>query len=388
MKHKLLYWILVFSLLVNYVSAYGIAPAKSDFEFNEEIQKGRFRVIVDEIPTKIVLTKEGELAEYIKLSKDVFVAEEFETWVDFEIRFSKELNSGERSGGIMALMIPKDTPKENIIVATTAVMHKVRVNVPYAGKYLIGKMYISNTEISEPTIFTIAVANYGKESVKNVKANIVIKGPTNEEIISLNTDEQSVDPTKETKILGIWQPDNPGTYVAEATVEYDGKILHLKQQFDIGKLEIEIEKIQVNNFKIGQIAKLDIYLRNKWNKPFQVGGKVEIFKNNKLVSAFNSVPIDINEKSTAVMESYWNTEGIEVGEYDITVKASYEGKLVEKTMSSIVNINDIQFKDLISGQVVKDKDNSKIALLIALVFILIISNIFLFIYISKKIKLN
>lgn len=247
-------------------------------------------------------------------------------------------------------------------------------------------MYITNTKVDEPIEFKLGLINYGKEKVESTKATIVIKGPTNEELGAFFTDSKSIMQNSEETLSGLWQTENAGTYFAEATIEYDGHIFELNQVFNVGELELAIEDIKINNFKIGQIAKLDIYLRNKWNKPLNVNGRVEIFKKDKLVSSFNTLPVEIKDKSTAVMEAYWNTEGIETGEYDLSVKASYDGKTSEKTFSSVISLDNIKLKDYASGKVAAGKDSNRTTLLIIAVIVLIMLNISLFIYINKKLK--
>jgi hypothetical protein len=377
----------VFILLVSNVYGFGIAPAKSSFEFSENsVKEGRFRIVSSEFPAKIKISAEGELGKYIELEKEVIILEQQETWVTFKLNLPKDLPPGERLGNIIVMEESTDTYSDDMVVATPAVIHKVIVKVPYPGKYLTGKMYITTTQVEEPVVFTIALANYGNEAIQNAKATIIIKGPTNEELAVLHTDEGPVNNGQEQKLSSAWLAANPGTYLAEATVEYDGKIMQLSEIFNVGSLDVEIERIEVNNFKIGQIAKIDIYMRNKWNKPIKTEGRVEIFKQNSLVSSFNTVPVDILEKSTSVMNAYWNTEGISTGEYDINVKTTYEGKTSEKTFTSYVSADNIQFKDFASGNVVAKKGNNNTALLIIGVFILIILNILLFIYINKKLK--
>ena len=365
----------------------GLAPAKTKINFNQQKQEGRFRVIVDNVPTKVILTTEGELGQFINLEKDVFVAYSPETWINFDITLPEELPPGERHGGILVIQAPEETSKENVIVATTAISHKVKVMVPYPGKYIESKVFIQNNNPDEPVLFTIAIVNYGKDNINSAKASIVVKGPTNEEIITINTEDISIEVNKEKQLKGIWQPDNPGSYILEISIEYDGKVKKHSQTFSVGSLELEIEDIKINNFKIGQIAKLDIYLRNKWNKDIDVDGKVEIFKEEKLVSSFNTIPVNILDSSSGIMEAYWNTENMGVGEYDITVNAEYGDKSSQKTFSSVVSIDNIQIKNFDAiGKVVDNKNSSKTSILIMLVFMLIVLNIGLFIFINKKLK--
>jgi len=374
-------------LLVSNVFGLGLAPAKSTFDYKaNSVKEGALRIIVDNVPSKVILTTEGELGQYIELDQEVLVVTETETWVKFKMKLPKNMNPGEQSGGILVLEVPKSTGDGNVVMAAPAVIHKVKVNVPYPGKYVTGKMYITNIEVNEPILFTLALKNFGIDDVDNAKATIVIKGPTNEEIGVLHTEEISINANTEGKLTGFWKTENPGTYFVEAAVEYDGKVFEMKEKFDVGNLDIEIENLLVNNFKIGQIAKLDIYLRNKWNEPINIQGKVDIFKDDKLVSSFNTIPIIVNEKSTSIMEAYWNTQDIEVGEYDISVKANYKGKTAEKSFNSIVSIDKIQVKDYVSGQVTGDGNNRRTTLLVLAVLVLIGLNIALFIYISKKLK--
>jgi hypothetical protein len=270
-------------------------------------------------------------------------------------------------------------------MAAPAVMHQVRVNVPYPGKYLTGKMYITDTDVKKPILFTIAMANFGKEAVADAKATIIIKGPTNEQIAVIHTDSVPIGPGQEGKLLATWQTENAGSFVAECTVEYDGKVLSLKEPFEAGNLEIEIERIEINDFRLGQIAKMDIYLLNKWNEPLKVDGRVEIFKDNSLVSTFNTVPVDVLPGSGKVMNAYWNTQDVQIGEYKFSVKADYNDKTSEKTFDSYVSSDKISLR-LPTGQVIAKSGGQNVWILSLLVIVLIVVNIFFFLYIRKKLR--
>ena len=381
---KLNIWIITFILMISSVHALGMAPARSTIEFiPDTVQEGKFRIIVDDLPTKVTIKTEEELGKYIVLENNILLLEEKETWVNFKINLPKDLPPGDRKGSILVSEIPQTADDPNIVYAVPAIKHQVFTKVPYPGKYLTSKIFITNNDDS--VFFTLALANWGQENIEDVKAIFTVKGPTNEEIAVIETKSISIESKKEEKFVTTWETDNPGSYVADVTVEYDGKILSLSEIFTVGNLEIEIDRIIVNNFKIGQIAKLDIYLRNKWNQALKVDGRVEVFKNNNMISSFNSIPVDILQKSTAVMNAYWNTEGIETGEYDILVKAQYNDKTTEKTFRSIVSIDNIQFDDFLAAEAIKTGTGNNTILLTA-VFLLIIINIGLFIFVIKRLK--
>jgi hypothetical protein len=374
-------------LLAGGVGAIGVAPARSTFEFSpDSVFEGKFRVIVDEVPAKILITAEGELGQYIELDKETLIVDQRETWINYKIRLPSDMYPGERAGGILAIEVPRDTSREKVVMATTAVMHQVRVNVPYPGKYLVGKFYITETQVNRDIMFTLAFANWGKEKIERARAIITIKGPTNEELAVIRTGEVSIEPNKETKLQATWKTEYEGAYYAEAVIEYDGKILEISEPFRVGDQSVEIETIEVRNFRLGQIAQLDILLRNKWNQPLNIDGRVEVYKNNKLISSFNAMPVTLQARSTSMMSGYWNTEKVEPGEYDALVKITYGGQTTERAFSSLVSVDSIQFRNMISGEVTKGKNVGGTTLLVIIVFVLIIVNILLFIYINKKLR--
>lgn len=370
--------------MISYASALGIAPAKTIIEFTPSLTKEGI-LHIESDASRVTLKTDGEIGQYIVLDKELAEIKNGEAWVKYKLTLPTELPPGDREGGIIISELLEDTSKENIVYFVPAVRHKFIVRSPYPGKYITGRIFVTNSNTEEPAAFTLALANWGTEKIESTKATLTIKGPTNEEITVLKTEEISLDPGKEGKLMGSWTAENPGTYFVEAIVEYDGKTFQLSQPFNVGNLEIEIENIQVNNFKIGQIAKLDIYLRNKWNQQLKTEGKVDIFKDARLISSFNTVPVEVGALQSGMMEAYWNTEGIEIGEYDISVKASYAGKTSEKTFSSIVSIDQITMRDMASAKVVGTglKGNS---LLIMLIIFLIIGNIILFFYVRKRLN--
>ncbi len=383
---KAFIYVICFLVLINAVRPLGIAPAKTILEFSPgEVKQGAMRVIVDEVPSKILLTAEGELSKYIRLEKNNVILENKETWLTFYIDLPQDLPPGERIGSILVLQVPTNIENNDVVMAAPAVMHQVRVNVPYPGKYATGKMFITNVNINQPILFTVALANFGKEEIKDAKATIIIKGPTNEQLDVLHTGSISIGAGQENKLLATWQTKNSGSFIAECTVEYDGKTIEFKESFDIGNLEVEIERIEINNFRLGQIAKIDVYLVNKWNQPIKVDGRVEMFKNNLLVSTFNTIPVEVLPGSTSIMNAYWNTQDVQIGEYQFSVKALYNGKTSEKSFTSYVAADSINVKTP-SAQVIKTPGNQNIIIFSIIVLALIIINIYLFIFISKKLR--
>ena len=184
-------------------------------------------------------------------------------------------------------------------------------------KYAEAQFHISG-DVKEETRFVIPIFNYGKENIESVKAKIRILGATYEEVALLETNEISVNTKQEGKLVASWKAEvNPGMYHAVAEIEYDGKPIKLEKNFGVGDLLIEIENIKVNDFKLGGIARLDIYLKSKWNQPIEsIYADVVILDKDQEIYTFKTNSINLQSLSEGKLEAYWDTKGISVGRYN------------------------------------------------------------------------
>ncbi|MCK4714561.1 MAG: hypothetical protein KAT35_03225, partial [Candidatus Aenigmarchaeota archaeon] len=123
------------------------------------------------------------------------------------------------------------------IAATVAVIHQVRVKVPYPGKYLQLDMSVQEAVPDAPVSFFVKLYNLGKEDLARVTASIDILGPTNEVIATLEAGPASVKSMAKGELLVVWKADvNPGMYHAAATVRYDGEVGKTEKTFYVGNM--------------------------------------------------------------------------------------------------------------------------------------------------------
>jgi hypothetical protein len=274
----------------------------------------------------------------------------------------------------------------SIILSTVSVTHQLRVNVPYPGKYADGILYISEGNVNDTITFTANIVSKGTGAIHNVNGELVIKGPTNEEIARIKTTNiDSIASQQSDKLVANWIADaNPGVYYAEFIINYDNQQFVLRKTFMVGNFLVDIQNIKVNNFRLGAIAKFDVDLLSKWNQPIQnVYGDLQIMDTQgNVLSTFRTLPIELRQLTTSTITGYWDTKDVTIGDYDVKVIVYYDGKTSEKIFKTVVGIDSIQVQDLGTiGNVIESpgKGNS-LSLVYILVIISIILNIGLFIY--------
>jgi hypothetical protein len=376
-----------FILLSSSSYGLGIAPAKTMLEFSPDTAiEGKMRIITDTLPLRVALSKEGEIGRYVDLEEEFLILTEHETWVYFRINLPEELSPGDRTGGILITEQPESQSEENTVYAVTAIKHQIVVKVPYPGKYIFGKLYISSSEPSDPIAITSAIGNYGKEKIEKLNAIVVIKDPDDQILATLSSETSSLDPGKETSLIVLWNTNSPGSYSAKSTVEYDNGTIMIFNQFDVGDDPIIIESISAEGFKLGQVAKFDISIKNNWNQKIKAEADLKIMKLSKEVASLSSSPVFTEPRQYAMIESYWDTKGIDAGEYELNIIVRHDGKKEEKKYIMSVSSNKIQFKDQVSGEFIVKKEYTNLIILRIGVLLLITINIGLLLYILKKKK--
>jgi hypothetical protein len=399
--------ILILLYIVDISHAMGIGPALNIIDFAPNSQQElSFRIVNNENKEmKVAIYPQGELAEYIKLEKNIveIKASESEKEIKYKVMLPEKLNPGSRAADLLVVELPVEetvlilgnktvifNEQESMIKATVSLIHQLIVNVPYPKKYVSGKLYIDKANVNETVTFTISLFNIGKESVKKAKAVIVIKAPTGEEIAVIKTNEISLNAQDESKLAGYWTANvGNGNYYAEVIADYDGETFILAKDFSIGDLRIEIEDLKVDNFRLGTIAKFDVLLRSRWNEriPNIYADMQVIDKSGNTMADFKTNIVNLEPKSIGEVSGVWDTAGVEVGKYDVNVKVNYGNKTAEKLFQTIVSVDKIEVQESLTGQVISGKNTKRDSILILIVLILIGINIGWFVY-FKRIKKN
>ncbi len=289
---------------------------------------------------------------------------------------------------------PEDIPGQ-AVKATVAVIAEIVVRVPYPGKYAEGKMFISDAEdMNKPTLFVMMVYNYGEEAISKVNAHVDLISPTGELVGAADSNSRSI-MAKEEGRLNVTIPKNmrSGSYTAKALIQYDGKTILIEQAFDIGRFVIELSDVNVDHFKLGDVAKFDISLFNNWNKQIDaVYSEVIITDDDgQEMTRFKTAAVDIPAEQIEILEGYWYTEGVMPGYYNIKFIVHYDGKITQKTKRILVDTNKIEFMGGIGHATTQTSSgfsgtNLMMVLILAVVVLLISMNMVWFYFLSKKFR--
>lgn len=393
---KIFIWVCMVIFLVSTVSALGITPARKIVAYsNGQSVDMSFNIINDEMKDMdVVVYVKGDLSGYVSLRKNLVSFEQGE----YQKRFSYTLNypdvappPGTHEVIISVMELPKDTNmagEETVIKGTVAVNQQLRIKVPYPGKYMEARLFVADAEIGQPVEFTMPLFNLGDEDLNSVKAKVKIYDSDFNLIQELDTRKVSIPAKEESKLNVIWTADvKPGTYLAEATIEYDGKEIKVEESFTIGSIYVGINGIEVGEFNLGDIAKFSIFVESAWNEKIPgVFAEMQITDlSGKELTKYRTVPLDLDPLGLGKFSAFWETQGIIAGRYVMNLKLFYEGKVTEQEVGLVVEKNKIEVDFQPTGMVVTEEvQASGSDYLIVVIVVLILSNVLWFVYFRNK----
>ena len=389
---KIAMFLSILIILAQPIFALGVTPARTVVDFEPSLKKSvTIKVTNNEQKDfKVIAYVRGELINYTDIKEKIITIKRTEQYKEFtyDVILPKNMKMpGIHKSEIVLIELQEFEAEEQIVItASASVVSELIVRVPYPEKYAEAQFHISG-DVKEETRFVIPIFNYGKENIESVKAKIRILGATYEEVALLETNEISVNTKQEGKLVASWKAEvNPGMYHAVAEIEYDGKPIKLEKNFGVGDLLIEIKDIKVNDFKLGGIARLDIYLKSKWNQPIEsIYADVVILDKDQEIYTFKTNSINLQSLSEGKLEAYWDTKGISVGRYNTKISLNYAGKITEKLLELQVNIDSIN-TGLTAEVIAPGEGIDKNTILVTLVIIMIAINIGWLIYIKKMKK--
>lgn len=389
--------LIIFTLLiVSDVFALGVSPARKIIDFSPGFESEvEFNVLNSEgKDMKVVIYVEGDnLEEAIIIDNPelIFNSGELQNSVKYSIKLPEKYSEpGMREIKIVARELPADKAFEGTFVgASVAVVHIVRINVPYPGKYATAELKLGE-DTGSAVDFIVYVNNFGTQKIVSAKGIIDVYGPTNEKLTSLETGLISIDSGARKAMNVKWDENiNSGKYYAKLTVLYDGHVAEYEKVFNVGIRLVDILEIIVKNFKLGEIAKFNILVENGWPDVISdVYTDLLISEKGQEIGRFKSAAEDISALAKEELTAFWDTAGVEEGNYDAKISLYYDDKVVEKDMKTEISFNSISFSGF-TGAVISEETGggtSDTKVLMGLVVILIIINLIWFVWFKFRKK--
>jgi hypothetical protein len=257
-------FIILFSLFLFSSSVYalGISPGRTTIDYEPGLEKQvEISVINNEhknMKVALFSMMRDDLNGSINLFEDhlEFLPSEKEKTLRYNIKLPEEMGPGLHKGEIVAVEVPSGQGGETSVGATIAVVSQLHIYVPYPGKFVEADLNVLDATENSTATFIVPVTSRGKLGIGEVRAVIDIY-KLGEKIATLETDYHSLDAGKRTELSSKWKVDvSQGDYLAKVSVFYDGENIRFEKPFTVGEKKINVESILVNDFQLGEIAKL------------------------------------------------------------------------------------------------------------------------------------
>jgi hypothetical protein len=380
-------------LLINNVHALGITPGRTTLDYVAGAEKEvAFSVLNSEHKNmQVFITVQGGLNKSVTLYDSVidFLPSEESKQFKYKIKLPEEIakEPGLHEAEIVVMEIPKAGAGATYVGATVAVVSQIYVNVTCPGKCIETDLNVLDAEQNTTATFIVPVYNRGKLGIGNVRAVIDIYTSLNEKVKTLETDIWPLEAGKRTELSAKWIIDVPsGNYLAKVTVFYDGESKSIEKQFVIGNEALSIESILVNNFQLGEIAKLQILVENKFSQELQsVFANLLVYNHDEQIMAdVKSANENIPALSKKELIAYWDTVGVKEGEYSGKLMVNYGKKSTDKNLVLKVSENNLDIVGV--GYAIRPqggKGTDITTILLILVILLLIVNLAWFVFFKR-----
>jgi hypothetical protein len=395
----MVFFLLMFVMLLAFVpcaSSLGITPGRTTINFKPGLEQSVvFSVLNNEHKNmQVLLTVQGELNKSVALFENLvsFMPSEESKQFNYTLKLGDKLEAGLHTAEIIAIEIPKSSESGTYVGATVAVVSQIFVYVPCPGKCIEADLNVLDAEQNSTATFIVPVVNRGKLDIGDTRAIIEVYTSLNEKVATIETDSQPIKAGERTELSGKWSVNvNSGSYIAKATVFYDGESREVEKQFAIGKEALSIESIIVNDFTLGEIAKLRILVENKWNQELKsVFANLLVYNNeHEIMADVKSASEGIPALSKKELIAYWDTVGVAEGEYDGKLIVNYDKKSTDKNL--ILSISEGRLDITGVGYAIKPRGGSGVSIttiLLILVIILLVVNLAWFVFFRRILGRN
>jgi len=382
-----LFLLAVLVLIAVDVSALGVAPARRIVDFEPNLKyTNEITITNDNKDMKVSIDVQGELSDYIKLSQVLvdFTKDVKEKKVKYELELpATVLKPGNNDITLVITELPSEAGVGTFVGARISVLSQVRVRLPYPGKYVEADLNVFEASAGNNVIFVVPVHNLGTEGISKATATIEILGPTNDIINVFDTSKESIEAGKRKELRALWMADvDAGSYYANVVVDYDGKKAEVGKSFEVGGFSIAVNSVDVD--KVGDIAKFKISLRNMLNDDLEgVYATINVYDlDENLIAEFKTPHENIASNENKELLGYWDTVGVEKGEYKAKLIIHYGAKTIEKDLEASLSASGISVSMIGTGKAIalSGFDYKFNSVFMIAIFILIIINVFWFIY--------
>jgi hypothetical protein len=255
---------------------------------------------------------------------------------------------------------------------------RIIFNIPYPGKYLIIGLIAQDTDVNNAAKIDLSLNSRGEKDINEVKGAIEIYDENNNLVKTLTVPKTSLK-SRERKIINLLLDTigmKSGEYTAKAVIKWDEGIKTKEDIFRIGAEKVKLLEI-TKEYQNNTINPVEMKLKNDWNKRTTNINAIIKVSNQEL----KTPTIELGAWQEGTLKTYWDTTGLEIGEYPAEITLNYANKadIYKETFT-------------ITEKIIETPELSKVSiplsgLMIAIIFIvilLILINLFLVFKLRKK----
>jgi hypothetical protein len=218
------------------------------------------------------------------------------------------------------------------VSALASVAAKVKINIPYPGKYLEASLLeVSRiNQAGQSVYFSINLISRGKEQINKITGLIDIydEGENKTKIVAVPVTEINNFPGLGSGTLyGEWitpQSTPPGLYRAEAVINYDGVELKQSRSFLLGTPKLEITSIFPQELPSKEISALALGIKSVWNN--NINFYVQLLtkdENGQILKETKSQNFDISPWTNLQANVFFDPSDLLEKEYTLEVILHY-----------------------------------------------------------------
>lgn len=259
------------------VLALGISGSMGEFNFKPNMRvekrvcvsnsvKGHFEV-------EMVLT--GNMTEYATLSEEHFVLAPKGTpggvkCIDFVLQLPEKLEKpGTHRLWVWAGQVLGDggAGPGTMLGGRVELGTDIKVHVPIPGKYIEADMTIESGEVNETVTFTIDAINRGNQTIESAQGTIDVYDSNGKKATYVKTNSKRMEPSVRTELKAEWLANvDPGEYLANATIEYDGFTTFVSKDFRVGSPAAKILNVTAEPVVNGTIGTIKTKVISYWSQ--------------------------------------------------------------------------------------------------------------------------
>ncbi len=309
---------LLFLVLPSFVGAIGISPADAYVSFVPNHEYVIDYSITSYRPFEFYT--QGAFSEYTRVEK----ISQSDTQGTFRIYLTLPAEY-EKPGKHRMYVAAAEKPTGGVVNALAIIRGFIEIDVPFPGFYAEMTVNVENANAGERIPISANILNRGKLNISDAKVELeVLAG--NAVVKSISSDivpiEKGGGYNFQTEIKG--GELKPGRYTLNAELTYEGKQAYESKEFRIGTFDVNIVN-HTDTMYNNSINLFEIEVESLWNNRMDtVFMDLNIKDGNKVLSTVKTPPFDLLPWQKHKTSFYWNTAGIDVGEYDLEIILHYD----------------------------------------------------------------